>query len=101
MKIFRKVHCKAYLKKYRDTIDKQYRIRVEKEFDGFLVGTTSIVISRKMGTDNYKYNVNMNDNLNDAHHLIKYNNKEKVGVVYFKNNVKRYVYLDDMEVIEE
>ena len=45
--------------------------------------------------------INMNGDLREVYHLVKYTNKEKVGVVYFKNNARRYVYLDDMEVIEE
>ena len=152
MKIFKKVHCKAYLKKYSDgislicfgdngksisgnswvypikvianqcsykngkwvdkdiadlssfegeTVDKQYRVRVEKEFDGFLVGITSIVTSGRIGTDTSNYIKNMDGDMDEIYHLVKYTNKEKVGVVYFKNNARRYVYLDDMEVIEE
>ena len=153
MKIFKKVHCKAYLKKQNDgislicfgdngepissqnrwthpikviahqcyykngkwidrdiadlssfegeTVDKQYRIRVKEEFDGFLVGITSIVTSGKIGTDTSNYIINMNGDMDEIHHLVKYANKEKVGVVYFKNNARRYVYLDDMEFIEE
>lgn len=153
MKIFKKVHCKAYLKKQNDgitlicfgdsgelisgknnwtypvkvianqcsykngkwvdkdiadlssfegeTVDKQYRVRVEEEFDGFLVGITNIVTSGRIGTDTSNYMINMNGDLGEVYHLVKYTNKEKVGVVYFKNNARRYVYLDDMEVIEE
>lgn len=152
MKIFKKVHCKAYLKKQNDgislicfgdngkpisgnswaypikvianqcsykngrwvdkdiadlssfegeTVDKQYRVRVKEEFDGFLVGITSIVTSGRIGTDTSNYIKNMEGDLDEVYHLVKYTNKEKVGVVYFKNNARRYVYLDDMEVIEE
>lgn len=150
MKIFQKVHCRAYLKKHQDGIrldcwdgdddfkipangsswdhiitvkamqswykngkwgeseiadlsgfegeyvDKQYRIRVEEEFDGFLVGITRIVTAGIIGTDTNMMPYNMRGDLEEVYHLFKETNKEKVGVVYFKNNVKRYVLLDDM-----
>lgn len=151
MKIFQKVHCRAYLKKHSDGIrldcwdgndifkipakgsswdhmitvkamqswykngkwgeseiadlsgfegeyvDKQYRIRVEEEFDGFLVGITRIVTAGIIGTDTNMMPYNMRGDLEEVYHLFKETNKEKVGVVYFKNNVKRYVLLDDMK----
>ena len=40
---------------------------------------------------------NMNGDLEEVYHLIKETDKQKVGVVYFKNNARRYVPLDDME----
>lgn len=150
MKIFQKVHCKAYLKKYHDgirldcwdgnddfiipingsswdhmvkvkamqawykdgkwgesevsdlsgfegeAVDKQYRIRVEEEFDGFLVGITYVVTTGRIGTDMTMHPCDMDGNLKEVFHLFKTTDKEKVGVVYFKNNAKRYVLLDDM-----
>lgn len=155
MKIFQKVHCKAYLKKHHDgihldckdgdddflipvsgnawdhmvkvkamqswyrdgkwgeseiadlsefegeTVDKQYRIRVEEEFDGFLVGITHIVTTGRIGTDMTMFPYDMNGNLKEVFHLTKATDKEKVGVVYFKNNVRRYVLLDDMRGEQE
>ena len=155
MKIFQKVHCKAYLKKYHDgihldckdgdddflmpvsgnawdhmvkvkavqswyrdgkwgeseiadlsgfegeTVDKQYRIRVEEEFDGFLVGITYIVTTGRIGTDMTMFPCDLNGNLKEVFHLTKATNREKVGVVYFKNNAKRYVLLDDMRGEQE
>lgn len=143
MKIFRKVHCKAYLEKYSDgvrlfceqnniqthenrwneqiivkamkfdpekreteeiadlsefcgeTVSKQYRRRIEAEFDGFLVGITHIVTSGKIGTD-----YNDDPYCGDYYHLTKKTKSEKVGVVYFKNNAKRYVLLSDIEEVE-
>lgn len=159
MKIFQKVHCKAYLKKYHDgiclncweekgnedflmshpavgsswknpirvtavkteytskgyetkeiadlsgfegeTVEKQYRIRVEEEFDGFLVGITRITVTGRIGTDMTMHPYNMNGDLEEIYHLTKDTDKQKVGVVYFKNNAKRYVLLDDMRGEEE
>lgn len=156
MKIFQKVHCNAYLKKYNDgirldcwdgnddfmmpvqgsswnhpikkvvamqtwykdgkwneseiadlsgfeseSVDKQYRIRVEEEFDGFLVGITYIVTKGRIGTDITMYPCDMDGNLEERYHLFKVTDKEKVGVVYFKNNAKRYVLLDDMKGEED
>ena len=151
MKIFQKVHCRAYLKKHHDgirldcwdgdddfkipangsswdhiitvkavqswyrdgkwgeseiadlsgfeseSVDKQYRIRVEEEFVGFLVGITYITTTGRIGTDMTMMPYNMNGDLKEVFHLFKETNKEKVGVVYFKNNAKRYVLLDDMD----
>ena len=165
MKIFRKVHCKAYLKKQSDgvrldcwkkifynfggkegwseepakgstwgedekirvlaiksvyedgmwkdkqiadlssfegeTVEKVYRHRVEEEFDGFLVGITNIVVTGRIGTDYDMVPYNMNGDLEGIYHLTKDVDYQKVGVVYFKNNSKRYVLLDDMEDVEE
>ena len=161
MKIFKKVHCKAYLKKHKDgvflrcskkvetkfgeisqpvsdqrwwnedekievkaiqdvyengmwtekelkdlssfegeTVEKLYRKRTEEEFDGFLVGVTNIIVSGRIGTDYDMYPGDMGGGLRGLYHLTKYTDYQKVGVVYFKNNSKRYVLLDDMEVIE-
>ena len=156
MKIFQRVHCKAYLKKYSDgislscvetvgdfgvmpaqgnkwnhmitvkamkssyengswseteladlsgfeggSVDKQYRIRTEEEFDGFLVGITYIVTTGRIGTDMTMYPYNMSGDLEEVFHLFKVTDKEKVGVVYFKNNAKRYVLLEDMDPFKE
>ena len=143
MKIFRKVHCKAYLQKCSDgvclmcekdnqpvggnswsepitvkaykynyeksiseeiadlsefdggCVNKQYRQRKESEFDGFLVGVTNVVTSGKLGTDS-----DWNPYHGDIFHLTKEKYTEKVGVVYFKNNARRYVLLDDIEELE-
>lgn len=76
-----------------DCVEKVYRKRVEKEFTGFLVGITSVAVKGIIGTDweeppycaPYGY----------CFKEIK--ETEKVGVVYFRNNAKRYVLLADME----
>ena len=80
-----------------ESVNKQYRIRVEEEFDGFLVGITHIVTTGRIGTDMTMMPCDMNGNLKEVFHLFKVTDKEKVGVVYFKNNAKRYVLLDDMK----
>lgn len=143
-KIFRKVHCKAYLQKFSDGVHlecyeidpesgaeipttlsrwsadtklkvtafrwekeimdlsnfeadyvvKQYRRRVEEEFDGFLVGVTRITTSAQIGTDYY------DDTYREYHRIFKIAETERVGVVYFKNNMKRYVPLEDIKYVE-
>jgi len=84
-----------------NTVPKQYRKRVEDEFDGVFVGFTRIVVSGRIGTDTKMLPYNMNGDLKEVYHLIKETDKQKVGVVYFKNNARRYVPLDDMERKEE
>ena len=80
----------------REGIHKTYYERVEKEFDGFLVGTKRLNVSGIIGTDT----------ANDAyggerrHFFKEITNAPYVGIVYFRNNGKRYVLLEDMEVIE-
>ena len=84
-----------------ESVEKQYRIRVEEEFDGFLVGITHLVTTGRIGTAMTMYPCDMNGNFEDIYHLTKTTKKEKVGVVYFKNNAKRYVLLEDMERRQE
>lgn len=83
-----------------DSVEKTYRHRVEEKFDGFLVGFTKIIVSGRIGTDydeEHIYAGEYGEHHRYYHHLFKERNYEKVGVVYFKNNVKRYVKLEDME----
>ena len=83
-------------------VEKRYRRRVEEEFDGFLVGITRVVTTGLIGTDYSEQHIHAMEFGNYDryyHHLFKNRNTEKVGVVYFKNNCKRYVLLDDMEEI--
>ena len=79
-------------------VEKTYRQRVEKEFDGFLVGVTQIVTTGLIGTNSS--DECENGDVNTFIHLFKEHHYEKVGVVYFKNNCKRYVLMEDMEIIE-
>jgi hypothetical protein len=150
MKLFKKVHCKAYLKKTSDgvyirffnpdgsfytdkyvydtnikaiayktklneyglncdekladlsefdgeSVEKVYRTRIEQEFDGFVVGYTRINTKGKIGT----YWEDGNDYVREYGYCFKeITESPKVAVVYFMNNCKRYVLLDDLEVIE-
>lgn len=145
IKIFSKVHCKAYMKKicdnvhiqfynadgtfcydkvvtdYKakaiaygfdedkweqteladlsefdgDSVEKTYRKRTECEFDGFVVGYTRIDVKGRIGT-----------NWDDPECGSEYGfcfkmitERPKVAVVYFKNNMKRYVLPEDMEEV--
>ena len=81
-----------------ETVDKTYRERIEEEFDGFLVGFTRITTTGKIGTDMTMLPYNMNGDLEEVYHLTKETKQERVGVVYFKNNSKRYVLEDDIKV---
>ena len=149
MQLFKKVHCKAYLKKIKDGVyiqffnpdgtyyndrfvydynikaiayktkldenmmncdeeladlsefdgsyvEKTYRERVECEFDGFVVGYTKINTKGKIGTD-----WDSGEYVREHGYCWReITERPKVAVVYFKNNIKRYVLLDDIEVIE-
>ena len=74
---------------------KTYRERTECEFDGFLVGFTRILATARIGTDW------MSDKYTPEHGFCFKHAEDypKVGVVYFKNNMKRYVLPEDMEEI--
>lgn len=142
MKIFQKVHCKAYMKRIYDGVHiqffnpdgtfcydkyvtdykcravayrpsetssqeeeiadlsefdgssvlKTYRERTECEFDGFLVGFTRIMATARIGTD-------WCDPFYGEEYGYCFKNVEdfpNVGVVYFKNNAKRYVLEEDI-----
>lgn len=149
MQLFKKVHCKAYLKKIKDGVyiqffnpdgtyyndrfvydynikaiayktkldenmmncdeeladlsefdgsyvEKTYRERVECEFDGFVVGYTKINTKGKIGTD-----WDSGEYVREHGYCWReITERPKVAVVYFKNNIKRYVLLDDMKIIE-
>ena len=149
MQLFKKVHCKAYLKKIKDGVyiqffnpdgtyyndrfvydynikaiayktkldenmmncdeeladlsefdgsyvEKVYRERVECEFDGFVVGYTKINTKGKIGTD-----WDSGEYVREHGYCWReITERPKVAVVYFKNNCKRYVLLDDLEFID-
>lgn len=78
-----------------DGVEKVYRKRVECEFDGFLVGYRRLNVKGIIGTDWYE----------DDYHSYGYcfrniTDRPKVGVVYFKNNCKRFVLPEDMEEVK-
>lgn len=149
MKLFKKVHCKAYLKKIKDgvyiqffnpdgtyyddrfvydydikaiayrtkfdekglncdeeiadlsefdgsSVEKIYRTRIEHEFDGFVVGYTKVDTKGRIGTD-----WDSGEYCREHGHCWKeITERSKVAIVYFKNNCKRYVLLDDLEFID-
>lgn len=75
-----------------ESVLKTYRERTECEFDGFLVGFTRIIATARIGTD-------WCDPLYGEEYGYCFKNVEdfpKVGVVYFKNNAKRYVLEEDI-----
>ena len=63
-----------------------------------MVGFTRITTTGKIGTDMTMFPYNMNGDLEEVYHLTKETKQERVGVVYFKNNSKRYVLEDDITV---
>lgn len=78
-----------------ESVLKTYRERTECEFDGFLVGFTRILSTARIGTD-------WMDEPYGREYGFCFKHVEdypKVGVVYFKNNMKRYVLPEDMEEI--
>ena len=73
-------------------VEKIYRERVKKSFNGFLVGYTHIDVKGEIGTDFY------DDCYRSYNHVFKnVTDKPKVAVVYFRNNCKRYVLPEDLE----
>lgn len=77
-----------------DSVEKEYRKRVECSFNGFLVGFTRVNYKGIIGTDTDIYG--------ERRFVFKdITDKPKVAVVFFKNNCKRYVLLDDLEEYED
>lgn len=76
--------------------EKTYRERVEEEFTGVVVGVTEINVKGQIGTDwecdgcGIEY----------GHCYKLITDRQKVAVVYYRNNAKRYVPLEDLEVLE-
>lgn len=81
-----------------ESVPKRYRQRVECEFDGVFVGWTHIVVSGRIGTDTSMMVCDMEGHLEEVYHLTKNTEKQKVAIVYFRNNARRYVPVEDMEV---
>lgn len=78
-----------------DGVEKIYRKRVECEFDGFLVGYRRLNVKGIIGTDWYE-----EDYGSYGYCFKRITDRPKVGVVYFKNNCKRFVLPEDMEEVE-
>ena len=75
-------------------VEKTYRERIECEFDGVLVGYRLLNVKGIIGTgwescDYGEY----------GYCFKRITERPKVGIVYFKNNCKRYVLPEDMEEI--
>lgn len=99
---FWKTECIKDLSDFEDGyVEKTYRERVSEDFFGFLVGITHITTTGKIGTSYSEVPYDMDGRTREVYHLTKETHQEKVGVVYFRNNAKRYVLLDDMEEVEE
>lgn len=79
-----------------ESVEKIYRERIEEEFTGFVVGYTKIGVKGYIGTD-WETSPYCEEY---GHCFKKITEAPKVAVVYFKNNAKRYVLLEDMEFIE-
>ena len=80
-------------------VNKTYRERIECDFDGFVVGFTKVDTKGIIGTDwesgDYEYIKS------HGYYFKTIKERPKVAVVYFKNNVKRYVLLDDLTYMED
>ncbi len=77
-------------------VEKVYRKRTEEQFNGCLVGYTYVDVKGKIGTD-WESGL-----YSEYGYCYKYvTDRPKVGVVYFKNNSKRYVLPEDMEEVED
>lgn len=79
-----------------ESVEKVYRERTEETFTGFVVGYTTLKCKGTIGTDwiDSPYG-------GDFGFCFKYTTwQPEVAVVYFKNNCKRYVLPEDIEIIE-
>ena len=79
-----------------ESVPKKYRERIEEDFTGFLVGYTRIKVEGRIGTDweSDPYQGEF------GHCFSAVDEYPRVGVVFFKNNAKRYVYPEDMEYLD-
>lgn len=80
-----------------ESVEKTYRERIAEEFDGFVVGYTRVKTKGRIGTDWGCINYGFGDIREYGHCFKTIDEYAKVGVVYFKNNCKRYVLVEDME----
>lgn len=77
---------------------KTYYHRKEEPFTGWLVGYTNIITSANIGTSSSEYYADAY--AREWKHLTKDPHYTKVGVVYFKNNSRRYVLPEDIEYVK-
>lgn len=93
---FRDVELKDLSSCEGEAVTKRYRERIEEDFTGIVVGYTTLKCEGLIGTD-----WNDDEYGGDFGYCFKQTTyAPKVAVVYFKNNCKRYVLLDDMEELE-
>lgn len=81
------------------SVVKTYRHRVEENFTAFVVGYTQIITSADIGTSYSEMHVDCYDR--EWIHLTKDSHYTKVAVVYFKNNMRRYVLPEDIEEVKQ
>lgn len=78
-----------------ETVEKTYYERVEKNFTGVLVGYKKLVTKRYLGTDWCDYYIDDTDK--SYGYCFKTPSEViDVAIVYYKNNCKRYVRLEDL-----
>lgn len=82
-----------------ESVEKTYYERVDEEFVGCVVGYKKIVVTGYIGTDTAYESCGYGDYQDRQYCFKKPKDKVKVGVVYFKNNCKRYVLEEDMEEV--
>ena len=80
-----------------DSVEKVYREKVPCEFEGYVVGATTLKTKGFIGTD-YATPLYGHDH---AFCFKKTTETVKCAVVYHRSNCKRYVPIDDIEIIEE
>ena len=78
-----------------DSVKKVYRRRTKAEFKGVLVGYTPLSCEAEIGTDTGY----LSDGSGYGYCFKLITSSPTVGVVYFKNNAKRYVLPEDMEYV--
>lgn len=78
-----------------ESVEKVYRERVAEDFVGFVVGYTKVDVKGIIGTD-WESDPYTGEY---GHCFKKITERQSVAVVYFTNNCKRYVPIDDIEEI--
>ena len=77
-------------------VEKTYRIRTEKEFRGCVVGYDKVDVKGIIGTDTAEYY--REDGYEEKGYVFKkITEQPEVAIVYYGNNRKRYVLLEDIE----
>ena len=82
-----------------ESVVKTYYDRVDEEFVGCVVGYKKITVTGYIGTDTVYESCGYGDYQDLRYCFKKPKDEVKVGVVFFKNNCKRYVLEEDMEEV--